>query len=471
MRATVKELLEKILSHESSRIDDNLLKRYNIRREDLRKAIPIIFEAAPKDRSLKLVPSRAEKKQMQQIGMLTQDQEILAEENEEQFKKRSHISKLLIKLIKLLLDDEAAKIFFQDQKTKEAYESIRDYLRELSQKRGEEALVALMNALPADGASMMMASHQEQVNRAEKLIHSIDRSKAIILANRKVAREAIVKHINDVQVGNVKTFEGMNAANQADFVNHYLEARESYLKKRLDILKSIEDEEKKAATNGRTDVKFSYNSRNKRNELAALDEQWDEIIKKIGDKTDNKHINSYVSDEECKQHIKAFETHQPIAKQIERFEKVFKTQYKKIQTNKGQLNQISEQAKKEALDNIQKEKSKAHEAKELTGELKVTSEFKKDAVEKTEKQVEKIEKQEEKAKEIVNIISEKKEIGMVPDEGDFKFNLDSEAFSFDDIDDDVLDELSEGERDLSDTTFADLKKEIESTTPPKKATL
>lgn len=190
---------------------------------------------------------------------------------------------------------------------------------------------------------------QDLISHRNQLVESIQEHKQVIQASREVHQTEALKHVHEVKVGEVNTFEGMTPENQKKWVNGYFALEEILTRKDAEIDHKIKIKMDELAKNGGDNRKTSglvHNFQNKSSKLWAEIEQlkaektqnykeFRKAVDRLGDETGHPHIHSKAKDSDA--HLSAFQNHSEIKKHIEAHKEVTKDQTEKILVAKEEI--------------------------------------------------------------------------------------------------------------------------------------
>lgn len=290
-------------------------------------------------------------------------------EDIEKYNYEFNLSNLMFfeKLIKANLELIKTERIVEFVRQQELQKAIQDQILDLKilneQKRiSDNDFQSRMALLNSELIQQMMKQRDTSLNRIQdlmdhrnQLVESIHERQKAIQASRVIHQAEALKFVDQVQVGDVKTFEGMSPQNQEKFVHGYFALDEIRTRRLAEIDLEIKAEMDAMSKNGSDPKKstelvqhFQHKTSKTgakieqlKQEKVEVEKEFIQHVKRLGDETDHKHINSKVSDAECNQHLHAFENQKEIKVEIDAHRKVTKEQTEQIVVSNIEVKKIN----------------------------------------------------------------------------------------------------------------------------------
>lgn len=412
----------------------------------------------------------------------------IKEENLKKNFQNEIITNKIRKANDILLQFEAV-IFYQQQETeKQALIERRekcelDFLAKLISETEHNQLLNAIEDEDSLLATREMGQAQTMLEgliaQRNSLLHSIEVHEANIRFARKIYGDEILKYVDDVEVGGIKTFEGMTDEEKRRFIKGYMEIEEVYLREQMELEKQLRETKERLMANNRqgelSGLTFTYNNHRIEShpDIQKIYKNMDNLkkakiekTKQLGDGCNHQHVNNKKSHAESDQHLNALKNTKPIAQNLRNFTDCANQNLRQIQVkqeNADKLeNVIDEQSQKVTQNggNVYKKEETVSSNKFVTFQTaQAVSQneqvlFKNKEVESQEK--EKTFHKKESVSQKEESVSQKEELASQNQEEVLKKVAEMTEFSLSDLED-IDDELNFGD----DTEFNEIEGESE----------
>lgn len=266
----------------------------------------------------------------------------------------------------------------QDRRARRMSENYNAELAEFDNAKAQLAELAKKRA-------EAMENLEELINHRNNLIISIDEHKKAIKTSRDFHTSEIVIHAQGLQVGNVKSFEGMSDQQVHRFVQGRLEILEVKIRLRAEIERQIKAEiEAETLRLGPTTLREMHDIERRvrgkyKGALYNLDVEEFRKVRELGKQTGHKYITTDVPEKTSKEHIAAFDNHKEISKSLKAHSQVTETAINTILDAQVELTSTIEKIeeyKNELSNTIEEENALLEQWKEFNKSSSANSEQK-----------------------------------------------------------------------------------------------